>query len=139
MPTDKDDPLANQKIRDRYYGQNDPLAAKYNARLSAVSTLVAPEDESITTLWVGGMEPSITQEDLRCVARCSFWWLFASDRRSNYFFHITGIFLHFWEGTLFTTLEKLQLFVLSRGSGVLSLSSLHEVRLKLRRRSYSIT
>ncbi|CAI5737076.1 unnamed protein product [Hyaloperonospora brassicae] len=28
MPRDKDDPLAKQNIKDRYYGKNDPVAAK---------------------------------------------------------------------------------------------------------------
>ena len=28
MPTDPNDPLANQNLKDRYYGVNDPVAEK---------------------------------------------------------------------------------------------------------------
>lgn len=62
MPTDKSDPLAHQNIRDRFYGQDDPVAAKMLARQDQLPKLEPPEDEGITSLWLGNMSPQITQE-----------------------------------------------------------------------------
>jgi pre-mRNA-splicing factor RBM22/SLT11 len=56
MPTDPEDPLAFQNIRDRYYGSNDPLANKILSRVDKQSKLVPPEDKTITTLFIGGLE-----------------------------------------------------------------------------------
>ena len=53
-PSDPDDPLSDQNIRDRYYGVNDPVASKIMKRASALPTLEAPEDPHITTLYIGG-------------------------------------------------------------------------------------
>ena len=36
-PSDPDDPLSDQNIRDRYYGVNDPVADKLLKRATAVS------------------------------------------------------------------------------------------------------
>ncbi|KAH7961339.1 hypothetical protein HPB52_008026 [Rhipicephalus sanguineus] len=46
-PTDPDDPLADQNIRDRYYGVNDPVADKLLRRAAAMPKLEPPEDISI--------------------------------------------------------------------------------------------
>lgn len=62
MPTDKADPLSHQNIRDRFYGQEDPVAAKMLARQDQLPKLEPPEDEGITSLWLGNMSPNITQE-----------------------------------------------------------------------------
>uniref|UniRef100_A0AAZ3S4W5 Pre-mRNA-splicing factor RBM22 n=1 Tax=Oncorhynchus tshawytscha TaxID=74940 RepID=A0AAZ3S4W5_ONCTS len=64
-PTDPDDPLADQNIKDRYYGINDPVADKLLKRASTMPRLDTPEDKSITTLYVGGLGDSITDSELR--------------------------------------------------------------------------
>lgn len=47
--------LANQKLRDRFHGENDPLAAKIMRRADEDLTLMPPEDKSVTTLYLGGL------------------------------------------------------------------------------------
>lgn len=64
-PTDPDDPLSDQNIRDRYYGTNDPVADKLLRRASAMPVLTPPEDKSITTLYVGNLGEFMTEQDLR--------------------------------------------------------------------------
>ncbi|XP_061092315.1 pre-mRNA-splicing factor RBM22-like isoform X1 [Conger conger] len=64
-PTDPDDPLADQNIKDRYYGINDPVADKLLKRASTMPRLDPPEDRAITTLYVGGLGDSMTDADLR--------------------------------------------------------------------------
>ncbi|KAJ8254657.1 hypothetical protein GJAV_G00195570 [Gymnothorax javanicus] len=64
-PTDPDDPLADQNIKDRYYGINDPVANKLLKRASAMPRLDPPEDRTITTLYVGGLGETISDTDLR--------------------------------------------------------------------------
>lgn len=64
-PTDPDDPLADQNIKDRYYGINDPVADKLLKRASAMPRLDTPDDKSITTLYVGGLGDTITDSELR--------------------------------------------------------------------------
>ncbi|KAI6222462.1 Pre-mRNA-splicing factor RBM22 [Aphelenchoides fujianensis] len=54
-PTDPDDPLSQQNMRDRYYGQNDPVAEKLLKRAKALPKLTAPEDPTITTLYLGNL------------------------------------------------------------------------------------
>nr|XP_020035812.1 pre-mRNA-splicing factor RBM22 [Castor canadensis] len=66
-PTDPDDPLADQNIKDRYYGINDPVADKLLKRASTMPRLDPPEDKTITTLYVGGLGDTITETDLRFV------------------------------------------------------------------------
>ena len=81
MPRDKDDPLAKQNYKDRYYGTEDPVAAKLLGRMADKSGTgggsgrnpdLAPEasDPTACTVWVGGVEdsegaPAVTQEALR--------------------------------------------------------------------------
>ncbi|GLV35834.1 uncharacterized protein CBL_01014 [Carabus blaptoides fortunei] len=54
-PTDPDDPLADQNIKDRYYGVNDPVADKLLKRAAAMPALPPPEDQTITTLYIGNL------------------------------------------------------------------------------------
>ncbi|VDL76513.1 unnamed protein product [Nippostrongylus brasiliensis] len=65
-PSDPDDPLSTQNIRDRYYGSNDPVAEKIMNRAKAMPALEPPADTTITTLYVGNLGPAgqITQKDL---------------------------------------------------------------------------
>lgn len=62
MPTDRADPLAHQNIRDRFYGQDDPVAAKMMAKQDELPKLEPPEDEGISSLWLGNMSADITPE-----------------------------------------------------------------------------
>ncbi|VDN57024.1 unnamed protein product [Dracunculus medinensis] len=66
-PSDPDDPLSHQNMRDRYYGNNDPVAEKLLNRAKVMPILHPPEDESVTTLYVGDIGPpgTITEADLR--------------------------------------------------------------------------
>ncbi|XP_033751822.1 pre-mRNA-splicing factor RBM22-like [Pecten maximus] len=64
-PTDPDDPLADQNIKDRFYGMNDPVADKLMNRYSNMPKLDAPEDKSITTLYVGNLGDKIGETELR--------------------------------------------------------------------------
>ena len=64
-PTDPDDPLADQNIKDRFYGLNDPVAEKLMKRYSAMPKLEPPEDKLITTLYMGNLSEEITEKDLR--------------------------------------------------------------------------
>jgi pre-mRNA-splicing factor RBM22/SLT11 len=64
-PTDPDDPLADQNIKDRYYGVNDPVADKLMRRAAAMPKLDPPEDKSITTLYVGNLGEILTEKTLR--------------------------------------------------------------------------
>ncbi|XP_071446611.1 pre-mRNA-splicing factor RBM22 [Hetaerina americana] len=64
-PTDPDDPLADQNIKDRYYGINDPVAEKLLRRAAAMPKLDPPEDKSITTLYIGNLGDKVTEKELR--------------------------------------------------------------------------
>eukprot|EP00455_Lapot_gusevi_P038833 TRINITY_DN4352_c0_g1_i2.p1 TRINITY_DN4352_c0_g1~~TRINITY_DN4352_c0_g1_i2.p1 ORF type:complete len:400 (-),score=98.87 TRINITY_DN4352_c0_g1_i2:92-1222(-) len=61
--------LANQNIKDRFHGVNDPVAKKLFRRFADVDEDVAaiapPEDTSITTLWIGGLDETISDNDIR--------------------------------------------------------------------------
>ncbi|KAF8402854.1 hypothetical protein HHK36_010945 [Tetracentron sinense] len=57
--------LSQQNIKDRYYGVNDPVAHKLLNKAGEMPSLVAPEDESIKTLYVGGLDARVTEQDLR--------------------------------------------------------------------------
>ncbi|CAM9434710.1 unnamed protein product, partial [Phaeothamnion confervicola] len=73
MPHAKDDPLNNQNIKDRFYGHDDPVAAKKFANMAKWEDrdIKPPDDETVTTLWVGGMDAprakvaNIDERDLR--------------------------------------------------------------------------
>ncbi|KAL6008697.1 hypothetical protein ACLOJK_021923 [Asimina triloba] len=57
--------LSQQNIKDRYYGVNDPVALKLLSKAGEMPSLVPPDDESIKTLYVGGLDARITEQDLR--------------------------------------------------------------------------
>jgi pre-mRNA-splicing factor RBM22/SLT11 len=57
--------LANQKLRDRFHGENDPVAAKLLRRAEEDLTLESPEDKSITTLYLGGLPPGTKEREVR--------------------------------------------------------------------------
>ena len=64
-PSDPDDPLSTQNMKDRYYGQNDPVADKILKRAQAMPHLDPPEDRMITTLYLGGLDESTSENDIR--------------------------------------------------------------------------
>ncbi|VDD83083.1 unnamed protein product [Mesocestoides corti] len=64
-PTDPDDPLSDQNLRDRYYGNDDPVAAKLLSKYRSMPKLTPPEDRTITTLYIGGVPEELTEKDLR--------------------------------------------------------------------------
>ena len=94
-PTDPDDPLSNQNIRDRFYGVNDPVAEKLLSRYKEAPQLETPEDKSITTLYIGNVI-DIDEQQLRFVSLladglnelppCSFFFQrsFLSIRRNSF-------------------------------------------------------
>ncbi|XP_044506359.1 zinc finger CCCH domain-containing protein 49-like [Mangifera indica] len=57
--------LSQQNIKDRYYGVNDPVALKLLNKAGEMPSLEPPEDESIKTLYVGGVDARVTEQDLR--------------------------------------------------------------------------
>ncbi|CAH8657916.1 unnamed protein product [Heterobilharzia americana] len=61
-PTDPDDPLSDQKLRDRYYGHDDPVAAKLLSKYDTMPKLTPPEDRTITTLYIGGIPDGMTEK-----------------------------------------------------------------------------
>lgn len=66
MPTDPNDPLSKQNMKDRFHGVNDPVAEKMLARAATMKSLTVPDDKSIMHLFIGGVEtPHCTEKDLR--------------------------------------------------------------------------
>ncbi|OMP01804.1 hypothetical protein COLO4_11589 [Corchorus olitorius] len=57
--------LSQQNIKDRYYGVNDPVALKLLNKAGEMPSLEPPEDESIRTLYVGGIDKRVSEQDLR--------------------------------------------------------------------------
>ncbi|KAJ3091709.1 RNA binding motif protein 22 [Quaeritorhiza haematococci] len=57
--------LSHQNIKDRYYGQNDPVAKKMLNRTDKASKLTPPEDTSVTSLYITGIDSDIKEKDLR--------------------------------------------------------------------------
>ncbi|KAG8364056.1 hypothetical protein BUALT_Bualt19G0086400 [Buddleja alternifolia] len=57
--------LSQQNIKDRYYGVNDPVAMKLLNKAGEMPSLEPPEDESIRTLYIGGLDARVTEQDLR--------------------------------------------------------------------------
>ena len=64
-PTDPEDPLSDQNIKDRYYGTEDPVAAKLMKRYTAMPKLDLPDDKTISTLYVGNLSDDITETEIR--------------------------------------------------------------------------
>jgi len=56
---------ADQNIKDRYYGVNDPVADKLMRRAAAMPKLDPPEDKAITTLYIGNLGDILTEKQLR--------------------------------------------------------------------------
>jgi pre-mRNA-splicing factor RBM22/SLT11 len=82
LPKDKSHPMSNQNIQDRYYGVNDPVAASILARTASVvkpqrprggqpggrqGPPPVPDDESIKSLFIGGVTAAITEPVLRAL------------------------------------------------------------------------
>ncbi len=57
--------FADNLVYCRYYGVNDPVARKMMERVDTLPKLTPPEDASITTLYIGGLTPVITEDDIR--------------------------------------------------------------------------
>ncbi|EER15439.1 pre-mRNA-splicing factor SLT11, putative [Perkinsus marinus ATCC 50983] len=58
MPKPEGNDLNDQNIRDRYHGTDDPVAKKILKQAAEKFQLEAPEDTSITTLYIGGIDPN---------------------------------------------------------------------------------
>ncbi|CAH8379562.1 unnamed protein product [Eruca vesicaria subsp. sativa] len=57
--------LSHQNIKDRYYGVNDPVAMKLLRKAGEMSSLEPPEDETIKTLYIGGLNSrTILEQDI---------------------------------------------------------------------------
>ncbi|KAJ0509099.1 putative transcription factor C3H family [Helianthus annuus] len=56
--------LSQQNIKDRYYGINDPVALKLLNKAGDMPALEPPDDESIRTLYVGGLDARISSRIL---------------------------------------------------------------------------
>ncbi|PXF45693.1 Pre-mRNA-splicing factor RBM22 [Gracilariopsis chorda] len=76
---DLDEALEEQNLRDRYYGVNDPVAAKIfrklgvsaGGRRNGQGGPSAPDDPTIQTLFVGGLTAAVKEADLRMLfAEC---------------------------------------------------------------------
>lgn len=62
-------PLANQNIKDRYFGKNDPVALKildrHDKQIANMAPLTPPEDLTVSTLWIGGLTEDIGEPEVR--------------------------------------------------------------------------
>ena len=83
MPTDPNDPLSQQKLKDRYYGTNDPVAEKLLKQASDMPKLSTPDDKGITSLYVGGVDEAVTEKDLRLVDYLLFCIMVGCDCRGH--------------------------------------------------------
>lgn len=52
----------DEKIRDRFHGVNDPIAKKIIQRVKEAHLPKQPEDPNISTLFVGGIDETTTEE-----------------------------------------------------------------------------
>ncbi|SAM02061.1 hypothetical protein [Absidia glauca] len=58
--------MAKQNIKDRYRGVNDPVAKKILGRTNNMkSSLAPPEDTSVTTLFITGLDSTIEQQHIK--------------------------------------------------------------------------
>jgi pre-mRNA-splicing factor RBM22/SLT11 len=56
---------SRQNIRDRYYGVNDPVAQRLlTGRAAKATKLTPPDDPQIMTLYLGGIKPDVTKQDI---------------------------------------------------------------------------
>lgn len=56
--------LSSQNLKDRYLGVNDPVARKMMGKLNAQG-ITPPENKDIKTLWVGNVDSTITESELK--------------------------------------------------------------------------
>ena len=59
-----DEALKNQNFKDRYFGNNDPVAAKMMGRTN-LAPLLPPDDPSITTIYVGNLPDEYKEDDVK--------------------------------------------------------------------------
>lgn len=55
----------DEKIRDRFHGVNDPIAKKILDRVKEAHLPKVPEDQTISTLFVGGIDEHTTEDQLK--------------------------------------------------------------------------
>jgi pre-mRNA-splicing factor RBM22/SLT11 len=55
----------DERIRERFYGINDPIAKKILDRVKETNLPKAPEDMNITTLFLGGIEDILAEDELK--------------------------------------------------------------------------
>jgi len=56
----------NEAIKARYHGtKDDKLAQKYLERAQNLPELTPPDDEGVCSLWVGGLTPLISKQDIQ--------------------------------------------------------------------------
>ena len=60
-----DKELANQNLKNRYYGVNDPVAKRILDNVSETILPQEPKNESITTIYVGGINDKVSEYDLK--------------------------------------------------------------------------
>lgn len=63
MPVDND--LAHQNMQDRYHGKNDPVAHKILSTHAESQGLKAPDDKTITSIFLSSLSPSSTEGSIR--------------------------------------------------------------------------
>ncbi|KAJ1968984.1 Pre-mRNA-splicing factor slt11, partial [Dimargaris xerosporica] len=63
MPIENE--LSKQNFKDRYYGNDDPVAKKMMERLGDKNQLKPPADPTVTSLFITGLTDAITQADLQ--------------------------------------------------------------------------
>jgi pre-mRNA-splicing factor RBM22/SLT11 len=54
-----------ERIRERFHGINDPIAKKILDRVKESNLPKEPEDMNITTLFIGGVEEGISEDDIK--------------------------------------------------------------------------
>lgn len=70
---DEDPALASQNIKDRFHGVNDPVALKMLQHLSnPTAKPLPPSDPTIKTLFINGLNDSVTEADLRYISPLPF-------------------------------------------------------------------
>jgi pre-mRNA-splicing factor RBM22/SLT11 len=55
----------DEKIKERFHGINDPIARKILDKVKETHLPDPPTDLNITTLFVGGIDDNVDEEDLR--------------------------------------------------------------------------
>jgi hypothetical protein len=121
-PTDPDDPLSNQNIRDRFYGVNDPVADKLLSRYKELPQLETPEDKTVTTLYIGNVI-DMDEQQLRFV--CLF--------DKNSFFYLSLLLV-----IIFINMEKFVRSLLYLNNHVHLFNLLNVMQLNVQRKNHSI-